>query len=91
MTLACTLVLPGRRPAAAADVEQRHRHEVHESGSSSSQISLAIGSRPKKLSLVSITPFGRPVVPLEYSWNATSSAALGVPGSVAGCAASSAS
>ena len=30
----------------------------------SSHISFAIGSRPKKLSLVSITPFGRPVVPL---------------------------
>ena len=31
----------------------------------SSQSSFAIGSRLKKLALVSITPFGRPVVPDE--------------------------
>jgi hypothetical protein len=34
-----------------------------------------------KLSFVSITPLGRPVVPLEYSWNATSSSADTTPGS----------
>ena len=39
----------------------------------------------KKLSLVSITPFGRPVVPDVYSWNATSSPAGSTPGSVGSC------
>ena len=47
---------------------------------SNSQISLATGSSPKKLALVSMTPFGRPVVPLEYSWKAMSSSVLVVPG-----------
>ncbi len=36
----------------------------------------------KKLSLVSITPFGSPVVPDVYSWNATSAPAPAAPGSV---------
>ena len=31
-----------------------------------------VGKIPMKFSLVSITPFGRPVVPLEYNWKATS-------------------
>ena len=51
--------------------------------SSNFHISLAKGMRAKKFELVSITPFGRPVVPLEYNWNATSPSALGTFGSVA--------
>ncbi len=50
-------------------------------------MSAASGSRAKKLSFDNITPFGRPVVPLEYSWKATSSGPLGacrVVGSVGG-------
>ena len=39
------------------------------------------GSSPIRLSLESITPLGRPVVPLEYSWRATSSDCDGVCGS----------
>ena len=46
-----------------------------------SHMSRASGSSAKKLLFDSITPFGRPVVPLEYSWNATSSELLGVCGS----------
>src|SRR3954464_1249119 len=45
----------------------------------------------KKLSLVSITPFGNPVVPDVYSWNATSAPAACTPGSLGALAASSAS
>ncbi|CAB4566350.1 unannotated protein [freshwater metagenome] len=42
----------------------------------------APGNSTKKLWFVSMTPFGRPVVPLEYNWNATSSDADSTPGSV---------
>ncbi len=56
-----------------------------------SHICFAIGSNPKKFELVNMTPFGRPVVPLEYNWNATSSDALPMPGSVVGCASTAAS
>ena len=45
------------------------------------------GTSATTLELVSSTPFGRPVVPLEYSWKATSSAAASMPGSPAGAAA----
>ena len=51
----------------------------------SSHIPVATGRRAKKLSLDSITPLGRPVVPLEYSWKATSSLVLGVCGSTESC------
>ena len=44
---------------------------------SSSQMSFAIGSRLKKLEFESITPFGRPVVPDEYSWKACRRTGLG--------------
>ena len=42
-----------------------------------------VGKIPMKFSLVSITPFGRPVVPLEYNWNATSPVLGSTPGSIA--------
>ena len=44
-------------------------------------VSLASGSRANRLSLESITPLGRPVVPEEYSWNATSEPLGSTPGS----------
>ena len=47
-------------------------------------MSLAIGRSANRLWLLSITPFGRPVVPDEYSWNATSPASACTPGSSAG-------
>ena len=53
---------PDRGVAAAADVEQRHRDEVHLC-SSKPQSGAAVGSSENRLALVSITPLGRPVVP----------------------------
>ena len=47
----------------ARDVEHRHHGEVHRVGGEPPQVGDARRRPPKKLSLVSITPLGRPVVP----------------------------
>ena len=55
--------MPDQRPAAAADVEQRHRDQVHGVGSEAASRSRDPASAVNRLLFVSITPFGSPVVP----------------------------
>ena len=82
MTLRAPVVHARRSPSRRRRCGTAASRRGSPSRSESSHMSTATGQQAEEVvRCCSITPFGRPVVPLEYSWNATSSARSAARGS----------